>query len=159
MPTRILFVCMGNICRSPVAEGVFAHLAAQAGRAGEFEIDSAGTGGWHTGEAPDPRSRIVAEKHGVTLDHTARQVAHSDFNNFDLLIVMDHDNRYDLLSFFKLTPSQRAKVKLLREWDPQARGDLDIPDPYYGGPEGFEQMYDVIERSARGLLDSIPKKN
>jgi protein-tyrosine phosphatase len=150
---------MGNICRSPVAEGVFAHLAAQAGRAGEFEIDSAGTGGWHTGEAPDPRSRIVAEKHGVTLDHTARQVAHSDFNNFDLLIVMDHDNRYDLLSFFKLTPSQRAKVKLLREWDPQARGDLDIPDPYYGGPEGFEQMYDVIERSARGLLDSIPKKN
>ena len=159
MTTKILFVCTGNICRSPVAEAVFAHFAQQAGRADEFELDSAGTGGWHAGELPDPRSRAVAQKHGLTLTHRARQVARTDFMDFDLLIIMDREHRQDLLTFASLTPAQRAKVKLLREWDPKADGDLDVPDPYYDGPEGFEQMYEMIERSARELLKSIPKKN
>ncbi len=147
---------MGNICRSPVAEGVFNHLATQAGRADEFEVDSAGTGGWHEGELPDPRSRAVARKHGLTLNRRARQIERADFHRFDLIIAMDRDNLSDLRSFSSLTPEQRAKVKLLREFDPQANGHLDVPDPYYGGPDGFERMYEMIERSARELLKSVP---
>ena len=161
MTTKILFVCTGNICRSPVAEAVFNHLAEQAGRGREFEVDSAGTGGWHAGESPDPRSRAIAQKHGLALAHRARQVRRSDFNDFDLIIAMDQENHSDLLSFSALKPGQRAKVKLLREFDPQAdadamRGGLDVPDPYYCGPEGFERMYELIERSARKLLESLP---
>jgi len=158
MTTRILFVCTGNICRSPVAEGVFAHLATQAGRANEFILDSAGTGGWHEGEPPDARSRSVAKKHGLLLNHSARQITRSDFTHFDLLIAMDRENKSDLLSFSNLTSAQQTKIKLLREWDPKADGDLDVPDPYYGGPEGFQRMYEMIERSARELLSSIPKR-
>lgn len=150
---------MGNICRSPVAEGVFNHLVAQAGRAGEFQVDSAGTGDWHAGQLPDPRSRAVAHKHGLALSHRARQIEHADFSRFDLIIVMDRDNLSDLRSFSSLTPEQRAKVKLLREFDPQANGNLEVPDPYYGGPEGFERMYEMIERSARELLKSVPPEN
>lgn len=159
MTTKILFVCTGNICRSPVAEAVFAHLAEQAGRGDEFELDSAGTGGWHAGELADPRSRAVAQKHGLTLTHHARQVSRTDFKDFDFLIIMDREHREDLLTFANLNAAQRAKVKLLREWDPKADGDLEVPDPYYGGPEGFEQMYEMIERSARELLKSIPTDN
>ena len=155
MTTRILFVCMGNICRSPLAEGIFNHLAAQAGHAHEFEVDSCGTGGWHVGELPDPRSRAVAQKHGLTLHHRARQFQRSDFNNFDLIIAMDRESKSDLLSFSGLKPEQAAKVKLLLEWEPQADGDLDVPDPYYGGLEGFEHVYQMIERSAQKLLESI----
>ncbi len=155
MATRVLFVCLGNICRSPLAEGVFRHLAAQAGRGGEFEIDSCGTGGWHAGEAPDPRSRAVAHKHGVALNHRARQFEHADFDRFDLILAMDRENQADLLSFSSLTREQRAKVKLLREFDPESDGDLDVPDPYYGGPEGFEKVYQMIERAARGVLEKV----
>ena len=155
MTTRILFVCAGNICRSPVAEIVFNHLAAQAGRASEFEVDSAGTGGWHEGELSDPRSRAVAHKHGLALTHRARQIEHADFNRFDLIVVMDRENKSDVVSSSNLTPEQSAKVKLLREFDPKADGYLDVPDPYYGGPDGFERMYEMIERSARELLKSL----
>ncbi len=155
MPKKILFVCMGNICRSPLAEGVFNHLAAQAGRTNDFEIDSCGTGGWHAGELADPRSRAVAQKYGLRLTHRARQFKRSDFNDFDLIVAMDEDNRSDLLSFSDLKPEQKAKVHLLREWDEQARGDLDVPDPYYGGPDGFERIYQMIERSAKKLLESL----
>jgi protein-tyrosine phosphatase len=139
-----------------VAEGVFNHLATQAGRADEFEVDSAGTGGWHEGELPDPRSRAVARKHGLTLNRRARQIERADFHRFDLIIAMDRDNLSDLRSFSSLTPEQRAKVKLLREFDPKANGNLDVLDPYYGGPDGFERMYEMIERSARELLKSVP---
>jgi protein-tyrosine phosphatase len=157
MTTRILFVCMGNICRSPLAEGIFNHLAAQAGRAGEFSVDSCGTGGWHVGEPVDPRSRAVAGRHGLTLTHRARQFQRADFGKFDLIVAMDRDNQSDLLSFSNLRPEQAARVRLVREWDPQADGDLDVPDPYYGGPEGFEAMYQMLERSLRGLLESLPR--
>ena len=156
MTTRILFVCLGNICRSPLAEGVFNHLAAQAGRAHEFEVDSCGTGGWHAGEPPDPRTREVAQQHGITLNRRARQFQRSDFNGFDLIIAMDRGNVSDLLSFSSLKPDHRAKLKLLREYDPHADGSLDVPDPWYGGMDGFERVYQMIERSAKKLLESIP---
>ena len=146
---------MGNICRSPLAEGVFNHLAAQAGRAADFVVDSCGTGGWHAGEPADPRSRAVAQGHGLALTHRARQFQRADFDGFDLILAMDRDNRDDLLSFSNLPALQAAKVRLLREWDPRADGDLDIPDPYYGGPDGFELVYQMVERSARRLLESL----
>lgn len=155
MTKKILFVCMGNICRSPLAEGVFVHLAQQAGRADEFEVDSCGTGGWHAGQLADPRSRAVAQAHGLNLTHRARQFQKSDIQNFDLILVMDGENQRDLASFTNVKPEQAAKVKLLREFDPQANGDLEVPDPYYGGPEGFETMYQMVERSARKLLESL----
>ena len=153
MTTKILFVCAGNICRSPLAEGVFAHLAGQAGRGGDYEIDSAGMGGWHAGELADPRSRAIAKAHGINIDHhRVRQFDRRDYDHFDLIVAMDGDNKSDLLSFSSLTPAHRAKVKLLREFDPQADGHLDVPDPYYGGPGGFENVYQMIERSAKELL-------
>ena len=159
MTTKILFVCIGNICRSPLAEGVFNQLANQAGRAADFVVDSCGTGGWHAGELPDPRSRAVAQKHGLTLTHRARQFQPTDFQKFDLIVVMDRENKTDLLSYSNLPPSLAAKIKLLREWDPNANGDLDVPDPYYGGPDGFENVYQMVERSAQGLLKSLSNKD
>lgn len=152
---RILFVCLGNICRSPLAEGVFVHLAEQTGRGDEFEVDSCGTGSWHVGEHPDPRSQAVARKHGVILKHRVRQFDRPDFKNFDLIIVMDRDNKSDLLSFSNLKPEERAKVKMLREYDPEANGDLDVPDPYYGGSDSFEQVYQMVERAGKRLLESL----
>jgi len=152
---RILFVCLGNICRSPLAEGVFLHLAQQAGRGHEFEVDSCGTGSWHVGERPDPRSQAVARQHDVILNHRARQFDRSDFKNFDLIIVMDRENKSDLLSFSPLKPEERAKIRLLREYDPQANGDLDVPDPYYDGADGFEAVYQMVERAGKRLLESL----
>jgi len=107
---KILFVCLGNICRSPLAEGVFVHLARQAGRGDEFEVDSCGTGSWHVGEHPDPRSQAVARKHGMILNHRARDMQRSDFENFDLIIAMDRQNKSDLLSFSNLKPEEGTKV-------------------------------------------------
>ncbi|MEK7442130.1 MAG: low molecular weight protein-tyrosine-phosphatase [Chloroflexota bacterium] len=152
---KILFVCLGNICRSPLAEGVFVHLARQAGRGDEFEVDSCGTGSWHVGEHPDPRSQAIARTHGMILNHRARQFERADFKNFDLLIAMDRQNKSDLLSFSNRKPEERAKVKMLREYDPEANGDLNVPDPYYGGADSFEQVYQMVERAGKKLLESL----
>ena len=156
MTTRILFICLGNICRSPLAEGIFLHLAQQAGRAHEFEIDSAGTYEGHVGQLPDPRSRTTAELHGIRLNHRARQVERRDLDRFDMIMAMDYENQMELLS---LAPNHVAKIKLMREYDPKANGDLNVPDPYYGARDGFEVVYKMLERSARELLRSIPQKN
>lgn len=162
--TSILFVCLGNICRSPVAEGVFIHLARERGVLDRFRIDSAGTGHWHTGKPADPRSLAVAERHGVYLPSRARQVdPASDFPptggteqaGFDLLIGMDRDNCAALRSLG--APANR--VGLLRGFDPALAGEplhrLDVPDPYYGGPEGFEHMYEMIHAACAGLLAGL----
>jgi protein-tyrosine phosphatase len=153
---RLLFVCLGNICRSPTAEGVMRHLVAEAGLTGEIEIDSAGTGSWHIGSPPDARSTATAGRRGITLEGAARQVDAADFERFDLLVAMDASNKRDLLT---LAPDAdaRAKVVALREFDPLAvqDGDLDVPDPYYGGDHGFEHVLDVVERACRHLLDDV----
>ncbi|MDX6657078.1 MAG: low molecular weight protein-tyrosine phosphatase [Solirubrobacteraceae bacterium] len=154
---RILFVCMGNICRSPTAEGVLRHLVAERGLEGEIEIESAGTGGWHVGDPPDSRSAAAARKRGITIDGAARQVHADDFEDFDLLLAMDRDNLADLRA---LMPSgSEHKVRMLREFDPASAGspDLDVPDPYYGGPNGFEDVLDQVEAACRGLLDEIAR--
>jgi protein-tyrosine phosphatase len=152
---RILFVCMGNICRSPTAEGVMRRLIDDAGLADSIEIDSAGTGGWHAGEPPDERAALAAARRGVTLEGAARQVRESDFRRFDLLIALDRANLRELLA---IAPDEDAaeKVRLLREFDPaSADGALDVPDPYYGGDHGFETVLDMIEAACRGLLDEL----
>jgi protein-tyrosine phosphatase len=157
---RLLFVCLGNICRSPLAEGVFLHLAREAGVADRFEVDSAGTGDWHVGEPPDPRAAAVARKYGVTLPSTARQVTPADFERFDYIVAMDRENLWSLerMARERHRAGRRAKIHLLREDDPDREaGDdrHDVPDPYYGGPSGFDQVYHMVHRSAQALLERL----
>ncbi|HEX5620090.1 MAG TPA: low molecular weight protein-tyrosine-phosphatase [Solirubrobacteraceae bacterium] len=142
---RILFVCMGNICRSPTAEGVMRRLIDDAGL--DIEVDSAGTGGWHAGEPPDERATLAARRRGVTLSGAARQVRPADFRRFDMLIAMDRRNLHELLA---MAPDDEtaAKVRLLVP-------DADVPDPYYGGDRGFETVLDMVERACRELLDEL----
>jgi protein-tyrosine phosphatase len=153
---RILFVCMGNICRSPTAEGVMRRLLRDAGLDDAIEIDSAGTGGWHAGEPPDARATEAARLRGVRLEGAARQVTAADFEDFDLIVAMDRANLRELLA---LAPDEEAaeKVRLLREFDPASAdaGDLDVPDPYYGGERGFERVLDLVEAACRGLLGEL----
>jgi protein-tyrosine phosphatase len=156
VPVRILFVCLGNICRSPTAEGVMRALVRDAGLQEEIELDSAGTGGWHVGSSPDERASAAAQARGLTLAGQARQVRASDFEDFDLLVAMDRSNARDLQ---RLAPDleARAKVRLLREFDPAA-GDghaLDVPDPYYGAEGGFDEVLDIVEAACERLVDEI----
>jgi protein-tyrosine phosphatase len=150
---RICFVCMGNICRSPTAEGVMAKLLHGAGLTDRVAIDSAGTGAWHVGELPDPRSRAAAKRRGVTLDHPARQFTRRDFDRFDLVIAMDATN----LRHLQLMSEQRStpELRLLRSFDPDAPPGADIPDPYSGGNAGFEHVLDLCERACAGLLAHV----
>ena len=147
--TRILFVCLGNICRSPTAEGVMRRLVSEAGLEDQVEIDSAGTGGWHVGAPPDERATEAARRRGTELAGAARRFdPRRDFDRFDLIVAMDAENRRDLLA---LAPDEdaRAKVRMFRS------GDLDVPDPYYGGADGFDEVLDLVEEAARELLEEI----
>jgi protein-tyrosine phosphatase len=154
MTTRVLFVCLGNICRSPLAAGIFRDLVSQRGLDGEIVSDSAGTGAWHAGEPADPRSNDVASLHGVDLNgHRARQVNSRDFEVFDLLVAMDRENVTDLKQ--AAPEAGRHKIHLLRDHDPEGPGD--VPDPYWGGPQGFEIVYRMIERSCEALLDALQR--
>ena len=153
-PTRVLFVCLGNICRSPLAEGVFRHLVDDAGMSSKFEIDSAGTGSWHVGEPPDARAAMVAREHGVELDSRARQVSDQDLRDFDYVIAMDRENLRSLERMAATTPDASAEIGLLRAYDPDPEGD-EVPDPYYGGVSGFENVYDIVERSCEALLTKL----
>jgi protein-tyrosine phosphatase len=140
---KILFVCLGNICRSPTAEGVMRRLVTEAGLQGSIALDSAGTGGWHVGEPPDERAAAAARARGIALEGRARRVRAEDFERFDLILAMDRANERDLLRF---APDEdaRAKVRLLREFDPASAGldDLDVPDPYYDSARGFQIVLD-----------------
>jgi protein-tyrosine phosphatase len=145
--TRILFVCMGNICRSPTAEGVMRRLVREHGLEDRIEIDSAGTGGWHVGEPPDERATDAARRRDIELDGAARRFEPADFDRFDLVLAMDGRNRRELL---EMAPDDeaRAKVRLLV-------ADADVPDPYYGGDRGFETVLDMVEAGCRELLDEL----
>ena len=154
-PVRLLFVCMGNICRSPTAEGVMRRLLREQGLEDAVEVDSAGTGDWHVGNAPDRRATAAAHARGIALEGAARQVAQADFSEFDLILAADRRNLRDLEAV--LPAGARAKLHLLREFDPGSAGapDLDVPDPYYGGDDGFEHVLDLVEAACRGLLDDL----
>jgi protein-tyrosine phosphatase len=153
---RLLFICLGNICRSPTAEGAMRTLVREAGLEDQIELDSAGTGGWHVGSAPDERATAAAADRGVVLEGAARRVRLEDFDDFDLILAMDSANLSDLR---QLAPDSegRAKVHLLREFDPASDGteDLDVPDPYYGDGDGFERVLDHVQAACAGLLAQI----
>jgi protein-tyrosine phosphatase len=147
--TRILFVCLGNICRSPTAEGVMRRLVRERGLEDEIEIDSAGTGAWHVGAPPDARATEAARRRGTELAGSARRFdPQRDFERFDLILAMDAENKRDLLA---IAPDHEAreKVHMFRP------GDLDVPDPYYGGDDGFEEVLDLVEEAASELLDDL----
>lgn len=151
---RILFVCLGNIVRSPLAENMFRHLAAQAGLADKYEVDSAGTAAYHIGEEPDARMREVAAARGLVYTGSGRQFTAQDFKDFDLIVPMDGTNKADVLRLAE-RDDQRARVHLMREFDPLADPTDGVPDPYYDGMDGFREVYDIVERSARELLRQL----
>ncbi|MFF9013191.1 low molecular weight protein-tyrosine-phosphatase [Streptomyces sp. NPDC014870] len=153
MTYRVCFVCTGNICRSPMAESVFRARVEEAGLADTVEVDSAGTGGWHEGHAADPRTVAVLEDRGYASEHTARQFRASWFPVLDLVIALDEGHVRELRRLAP-TPEDAAKVRLLRSYDPAA-DDLDVPDPYYGGAEGFEECLDMVEAASEGLLAAV----
>jgi len=148
---KVLFVCLGNICRSPTAEGVFRHLVEERGVAARFLIDSAGTGAWHVGEPPDRRSAEAARGRGIALEGSARKVTKRDFEHFDYVLAMDASN-YDNLT--RLAPGRGAKQKLhmFRDFDPASEEGAEVPDPYYGGERGFEDVFDICQAASVGFL-------
>jgi protein-tyrosine phosphatase len=153
---RVLFVCLGNICRSPTAEGTMRELVRGAGLEDSIELDSAGTGSWHEGSPPDARATAAASARGIKLGGLARQVGKDDFDDFDLILAMDRSNMRELL---KLAPDEkaRARIRMLREFDPASSGseDLDVPDPYYGAAGGFQEVLDLVHAACAGLLAQI----
>jgi len=169
---RVCFVCLGNICRSPTAEGIMRSLVAEAGLSGQVAVDSAGTGAWHVGEPPDERSAETAGARGVRLAGRARQFEASDFRRFEYVVAIDRENRRALQV---LAPSDEAsdRISLLRahglggeegleEGGEEGRGEdreADVPDPYYGGPRGFEDVFDICEAGCRGLLALIRERH
>lgn len=153
---KILFVCLGNICRSPVAEGIFLHQVKSGNLDHQLTADSAGTAGYHIGERPHSTSTSVARSYGISLDHHARQFSRDDFNKFDLIICMDHSNLANV-SREALTPEEKAKIYLMRQWE---QGPLpaeiaqseDVPDPYYGGIDGFHHVHQLLETCNKNLI-------
>jgi protein-tyrosine phosphatase len=150
-PIAVSFVCMGNICRSPTAEAVMRHLVREAGLGGKISVDSAGTGAWHVGEERDRRSRAVASQRGMPITGEARQFLRGDFERFHLVLALDEDNARDLRRLAR-SDEARAKIHLLRSFEPGAAPGAEVPDPYYGGPEGFERVFDICLDACRGLL-------
>jgi len=151
-PYRVLFVCLGNICRSPTAEGLFQHQVHQSGLGAYFEIDSAGTSAWHEGEPANSKSRQTAQRHGVDVLSRSRPIRYSDFDYYDLILAMDAQNLSDLKELTKQEEHHR-KIKLMRSYDPQGNGD--VPDPYYDTLDGFEQVFHLLDRSCRTLLNDL----
>lgn len=151
-PYKIVFVCLGNICRSPTAEGVFQHLVEERGLEPFFEVDSAGTSAYHVGESANRHSQRTANEHGVDLRSRARQFEASDLDYFDLIITMDDENLANVKRL--VSGEQEDKVARLRDFDPQPE-DGQVPDPYAGGREGFENVYQIVLRSCRELIGKL----
>ena len=148
---KVLFVCLGNICRSPAAEGVFIDYVTSQGVSHRVEVDSAGTASWHTGKRADPRMRSAASDRGVQLTSRARQVRAEDFEVFDLIVAMDHSNYRDLEA---LQVPGGAALRMLGDFLPEVSDQdaaPDVPDPYYGGPDGFELVLDMLERACEPI--------
>lgn len=155
--TGVLMVCLGNICRSPMAKGVLSRMIAERGLAERFWVDSCGTGAWHAGNGADPRTLAEMAQRGEKLEHVARQFHADDAAKFTWILAMDRANVRDLGRM----GLPRERVRFLREFDPALtgmdEGSWDVPDPYYGGQEGFTRMYEMIVASCRGFLDHIEK--
>ena len=149
---RLLTVCLGNICRSPTARAAILEAAAE--RDLDLDVDSAGTGDWHIGELADERMRTAASAVGLSLDSRARQVEADDLATYDLVLPMDRENLRVLESLW-VEGESTARIELFRTWDPEAEGDLDVPDPYYGGRRGFDDVVEICRRTARALVEEL----
>lgn len=152
-PYKLVFVCLGNICRSPTAEGIFIHKVKEEGYENYFYIDSAGTAAYHVGESANSKSQATANKYGIHLPSKARKFEYADLEEFDLILAMDSENYRNILNL-DTKGKYEDKVKMMREFDPQP--DMkDVPDPYYGGMDGFENVFKVLERSSEQLLSEL----
>jgi protein-tyrosine phosphatase len=155
--TEVSFVCLGNICRSPLAQGLFQDLVNREKLDQKIFISSAGTGNWHIGNLPDERMRQTAHSKGINLESRAQQFQSNDFNRFNLVLAMDQSN---LARLSEIAPSTLPKNKLMlfRSFDPESTDDQDVPDPYYGGAKGFEEVYSIVKRTCPPLLDYIKSR-
>jgi protein-tyrosine phosphatase len=152
---RVLFVCLGNICRSPLAEGLFKKHVEIAGLSDRIEIDSCGTSRYHIGDLPDERTRRNAIENGLRLTHRARQLVNEDFNQFDFIVAMDQSN---LDNIRKLSgASAHQEIYLMRDFDTK-KGSINVPDPYFGGSEGFQEVYEILDRSTKSFLRFVQSK-
>lgn len=151
---RIIFVCQGNIIRSPLAENMFRHLARERGVGEKYQLDSAGTSAYHVGEPPDHRMRQVADNKGFEYTGRAKQFWSANFDQFDLVIAMDKANQH-YLEMKASSGEQRSKIHLMREYDPEGKPGMDVPDPYYGGLDGFDVTFEIVKRSCHGLLEAL----
>jgi protein-tyrosine phosphatase len=152
---KVLFVCLGNICRSPLAEAIFKHKVKARGWGWWIEADSCGTSNYHIGGRPDPRTITNASKNGISIDHCGRQLTEQDLNDFDYILAMDNSNYNNILRLPGSSPYSH-KVKLMREFDPSGKGE--VPDPYYGGEKGFQEVFDILNRSMEKFLQHLEKE-
>ena len=155
---RICFVCLGNICRSPTAEAIMENLIEQAGLQESIEVDSAGTGDWHVGDPPDARATAAAKRRGLSVHGRARRFAPEDFDTFDYVVAMDKANR-NALKKLAHDKTEKEKIELLRNYDADSPRDASVPDPYYGGQNGFEEVLDICEAGCRGLLTQVRQEH
>jgi protein-tyrosine phosphatase len=147
---RVLFVCLGNICRSPLAEALFNDKVRREGLHVHIEADSCGTGDYHIGEQPDSRTQASARKHGVAMDHRARQLEHTDLDDFDFIIAMDQANYRNIMRLAEAGRNDH-KITMMRSFDPHADNE-DVPDPYFGSEKGFQEVYEILDRSTENFL-------
>ncbi|HEY0743949.1 MAG TPA: low molecular weight protein-tyrosine-phosphatase [Chryseosolibacter sp.] len=150
--TRVLFVCLGNICRSPLAEAIFKHKVKQRGIEHSIEADSCGTSNYHIGDNPDPRTIANAKKNGVAIEHCGRQLSVDDLEDFDYILAMDSSNFTNIHRLLK-DEKHKPKIQMMRDYDPQGKGD--VPDPYYGGEKNFQEVFDILDRTMEGFLDKL----
>jgi protein-tyrosine phosphatase len=158
---KVLFVCLGNICRSPLAEAIFNNIVRERGLEEKLSADSAGTSNYHVNEQPDERTFEVAEKNGLILNHLGRQIHKSDFEKFDYILAMDSANYAEIMAFRKRHSSalsEKPKIIKLRKFE-DANADLNVPDPYFGGRKGFDQVYDIMYLSINNFLDFVVEKH
>lgn len=154
---KVLFVCLGNICRSPLAEALFKDKVAKQGLHQHFEADSCGTSDYHIGEAPDERTLLNALQNGIDISHRGRQLTEEDLENFDYIFAMDQSNYHNILRLPNAA-LHRSKISLMRSFDPLGKNQ-DVPDPYFGGARGFQEVYEILNRSTQSLLEHLQKKH
>lgn len=153
---RILFVCLGNICRSPLAEALFVHKINARGLAEKFEADSCGTSNYNIGDGPDHRTVKNATRNGVPMNHVARQLTRADINQYDRILVMDQQNLKNVLAVSD--PEHHSKIMMMRSFDPEGE-EKEVPDPYYGGEQDFQEVFEILDRSVQGLIEALVNEN